>query len=185
MVNRIRQGKTPLDLTRRELYMKEFCEFWRLYLQAFPVQERRTLEQQKVVMKNEKYTIKYIFEGDLFIGFYTVWDLEEFIFIEHLAIDESFRGKGYGYRIMKEIIEGVNKIIVLEVERPVTEIAKKRIQFYERLGFKLNPYEYEQPAYQNNLPPVPMFIMSFPNQLGNMEFKVVREKLYRIIYNKK
>ncbi len=83
---------------------------------------------------------------------------------------------------MSSFIASANKKIVLETERPETDIARRRIRFYERLGFKLNRHNYTQPAYSPEKKPVPMFIMSHPKEITEQEFSAIREKLHKTVY---
>lgn len=46
---------------------------------------------------------------------------------------------------MEEYIRQSGKPVLLEVEPPLGEMEQRRIGFYERLGFHLNPYAYVQP----------------------------------------
>ena len=47
--------------------------------------------------------------------------------------------------MMGELISSTEKPIILEVERPVSQDAVRRIDFYESLGFHLNVFDYIQP----------------------------------------
>ncbi|MBR7146301.1 MAG: GNAT family N-acetyltransferase, partial [Oscillospiraceae bacterium] len=56
------------------------------------------------------------------------------------AVREDCRGSGIGSELLDELIGTLPHPICLEVEPPETEIAKRRIAFYERNGFS--------PAYE-------------------------------------
>lgn len=72
--------------------------------------------------------------------------------------------------------------IVLEVEPPDTDMAQRRISFYERLGFHLNPFEYMQPPLQKGQPELSLKIMSYPQTLTDAEFALYKETLYSKVY---
>ncbi|MCY6484755.1 GNAT family N-acetyltransferase [Clostridium aestuarii] len=162
--------------------MKEFSEIWTIYCESFPEDERRTARQQKEILSNDYYKLKSIYYDNVLAGFYGLWHLEHFIFIEHIAIDKKLRGKGYGSRTIKEIIRKSDKKIILEVEKPKNYEAKKRIEFYEKLGFHLNYYDYEQPAYDETKESVSLMIMSYPNKIATDEFKIIKNELYNRVY---
>ena len=161
---------------------KEFKEIWKIYEYSFPKDERRTLEKQTQTFKKTEYKLFAVYEAEL-IGFIAIWEFEEFRFIEHIAIKKEQRNKGLGTKLMKEFLD--SKIVVLEVERPNTEIDKRRIEFYKRLGFKLNTYDYIQPPYEEGKNPVPLYLMTHPKEITEQEFSKMKEKLFKTVYEQK
>ncbi|MMZ64037.1 hypothetical protein D1872_263320 [compost metagenome] len=72
--------------------------------------------------------------------------------------------------------------IILEVEPPEEEMARRRIGFYERLGFCLNAFDYVQPPLRQNAEELKLLIMSYPSPLTLQQFKDYRPILYREVY---
>ena len=79
-------------------------------------------------------------------GYIVTRKRDDLVFLLVLAIDEKMRGKGLGNAMVEEFKESVKdrKVILLEAENPEAtddenEIVnrKKRISFYEKLGFKV------------------------------------------------
>jgi len=163
--------------------MENFNEIWDIYNNSFPKDEKRDLKLQKKILKNPRYKMESLKDGEEIVGFITTWDLDEFLFVEHFAIDEKHRGKSYGKKFLERLIDTTNKKIVLEVEKPNTIQAKRRINFYERLNFKLNKYPYEQPAYDKDKESIPLMIMTYPNSIEKEEFNIVKDKLYNVVYS--
>lgn len=62
------------------------------------------------------------------------------------------------------------------------DLAQRRIGFYERLGFRLNPFEHVQPPLQKGHPELPLKIMSYPQTLTGEEFALLKEILYTRVY---
>ncbi|MDD3839148.1 MAG: GNAT family N-acetyltransferase [Clostridia bacterium] len=162
--------------------MENFKEIWDIYQYSFPKDERRTLDLQKNILQNPMYNLKSIYSHNDLIGFIAMWDLPNFLFFEHFAIKKECRGKGYGTKVLKDLLESVSKNIILEVERPTDNISKKRISFYQRLGFCLNDYAYFQPAYTQDKQAVPLLLMSYPSGLKDSEFNMVKKTLYQTVY---
>lgn len=150
---------------------------------AFPYEERRDCFDQKKCLKNKYFKFFEIYDGNTAVGFTALWVFENFVFIEHIAIDEDKRGGGYGSKAIELIKEKYNKPIILEAEAPVTEQQIKRIKFYERLNFKVNNFDYTQPSYHGG-EGVPLMILSYPNKLTNEEFeeflRETRREAYKI-----
>lgn len=165
---------------------KAFRSVWRIYLSSFSADERRQREKQIKLFADKSYRLFAIFNSkDKIAEFMSLWNLKDFIFIEHFAVKKVLRNKGMGKRAMKEFMARANKMIILEVEEPNTKTAKKRIRFYSAAGFKLNKYDYVQPAYGKNKKPVKLFLMSFPKKISKLEFCKIRKKIYSKVYKAK
>lgn len=161
-----------------------FDAVYELMVTSFPPSERRTYEDQKTLLGKPNYELKttHDSEGNL-LSFMTIWQLETSHFIEHLAVSPISRGTGIGASVMKEMLETSNKPVLLEVELPENDIAKKRIQFYERLGFHLNTFDYIQPALQPGEEPLPLLIMSYPSPIKEDNFSIFKQDIFFHLYN--
>lgn len=163
----------------------EFDQVFKLMQNSFPKSEYRTYENQKKLIQKKEYNlITKKDENNNVIAFISIWNLEGFNFVEHLAVSPACRGMGMGTKIMEEIIQASkNKNIILEIEPPCDEITDKRLRFYEKLGFKLNDYEYYQPSMQKNQKQLKLNLMSYPNPLNEDEFEKIKNCLYEKVYN--
>ena len=148
---------------------------------AFPYEERRDYSDQKECLENKYFKFFEIYDCDLAVGFTALWVFENFVFIEHIAIDEDKRGSGYGSKAIELIKEKYNKPLILEAEAPVTEQQIKRIKFYNRLGFNVNSFNYTQPSYHGG-EGVPLLILSYPNKLTDEEFDEFLRETRREVY---
>lgn len=139
----------------------EFVE--RVYIESFPSNERRSvLEFQHLILEEGDFTVYLLVENDDRVGMLTTWNFDDFIFAEHFAIGAEFRNEGYGKTVMNKFVEEISKPLLIEVEMPDTEIAARRIGFYERLGFnQWNDIAYAQPPYNEGDLPIPMILMTY------------------------
>jgi len=169
-------------VTAASAYFSDICQ---LYESAFPPDERRDLERQKALFARSEYRLFAAVDGGELVGLLSLWEFSDFVFMEHLAVDEKLRGKGIGTFIMNEYMKACGKRILLEVEPPRTRVQKKRVAFYQKLGFVLNPYPYIQPPYGPEKNPVPMFIMSHPAALDESGFSDARRKIHAVVYGLK
>lgn len=163
----------------------DFEKIWTIYEEAFPHNERRSWDLQIDIQNNPAYDLYPLWDAERIIGLIGTWDLDDFLFIEHYAIDNKCRGQGYGKSFLKRIIEETDKTIVLEVEKPENEISIKRIEFYKGLGFHCNPYNYLQPSYGKGKDLVPLLVMSYPQAIVEDDFDGIRDRLYREVYKHK
>jgi len=161
----------------------EFEKIFAIMKASFPESERRTYAGQKELLADPHYRI--ICEEDSnnrLVAFLAVWEFPMFRFVEHIAVDPTTRGSGIGGKIMAVYIEESSKPILLEVEYPDTELAQRRIGFYERLGFHLNSFEHVQPPLRKGESDLPLKIMSYPQILTEEDFYLYQEILYTNVY---
>lgn len=162
---------------------KQFEHIFALMKASFPTSERRNYTGQKELLADPNYRLITETNSDnQVIAFMAVWEFPSFRFIEHIAVDPNTRGSGIGGKIMASYMEESSKPILLEVEYPDTDMAQRRIGFYERLGFQLNPFDYVQPPLQKGETYLPLKIMSYPQILTEEEFTDRKEILYTNVY---
>lgn len=159
----------------------DFENIWPIFEEAFTSEFRRSREGQAALLKNPKYHLHiYGQQEDSPAGFMGCWHFDDFIFVEHFAVDKNLRGKGMGAKMMKDLLsEG--KLVILEVEEPDTEINRRRIGFYERAGLMFHDFPYFQPSFIRGEKPVPLKIMA-SRLLSAEEFCKYREKLFEEVY---
>ena len=73
-------------------------------------------------------------------------------------------------------------LIVLEVEKPETDLSIRRIGFYRRCGFSLCEKEYIQPAYRKGGEELPLFLMYTGTDTLDPQFETVRDNIHRKVY---
>ena len=115
------------------------------------------------------------------LGLLTTWHFEEFIYIEHFAIDPDLRSRGYGAEALKTFIAQQQCPIVLEAEPPTDKLSTRRIRFYERCGLTLYDFPYIQPAYTPESNPVELRLMGTLNT-DDTPLALVSKILHREVY---
>ncbi len=177
--------KTQMRLLRlKNITDNFFQEAWQLYEEAFPIEERKLLDEQSNILKNDNYHYDVLIDQNQFIGFILWWDFESYKFIDHFATSKHHRNKGIGSLILEKIITLNTKPILLEVELPTSNLNKRRIEFYTRHGFKLNQHYYEIPSVKNGQSPLQLLLMSHPNLLTASDVDIFIQKYHPIIYKK-
>ncbi|MDE6778157.1 MAG: GNAT family N-acetyltransferase [Alistipes sp.] len=155
----------------------------RLMEEAFPAEERRERAAQRLLTDSERrFSCYVVCDGGEPVGFVTWWDFDDFRYVEHFAMSPAVRNRGYGARAVRMLCEELRTPIVLEVERPDNDTARRRVGFYERQGFELWPDEYSQPPYSAAGCWVPMRMMAYGNLTRERDFARVRDSLYRAVY---
>jgi GNAT superfamily N-acetyltransferase len=143
-----------------------FAEFWSIYSQSFPLNERRDYDQQVAVLNKPDYQLDiYLVENKLY-GFISYWKSDELIFVEHLAIAPCFQRMGLGSALLKPFIERQTVPVILEIEPPAEEITYRRLRFYQSLGFVTNLHLHFQPPYHDGEHPLKLDILSYPQRIS-------------------
>ena len=163
---------------------KDFPQVFAIIEQSFPEDERRPLEEQQALFSEPRYSV-YVLGEEKIKAFIACWEFEDFIFIEHFAVDKNFRNLGIGSLILNKFLSMQEKRVCLEVEPPETEIAKRRIDFYIRNGFFLNEYDYFQPPISKGKKAIPLMVMTSGEGISKEEFGHIRDVLYEEVYKYK
>ena len=99
-----------------------------------------------------------------------------FVYVEHFCILPELRGMGCGRRAL-ELLQGMGKRIVLEIDPPEDAIAVRRKGFYERCGFVANPYPHIHPPYHRGNGGHALVVMSWPGALPPKEYSAFAQYL--------
>lgn len=157
-----------------------------LLINSFPPEEYRQLEElREFTDRTGNFHNNIIFNDELPIGFITYWDFKHFYYIEHFATNPVLHNGGYGKRTLEYLCDNLQRPIVLEVERPLEEMAKRRIKFYQRHGFKLWENNYHQPPYKPGDEYLPMYLMVHGALDEKRDFEEVKQTLYTEVYKVK
>lgn len=167
----------------RKLAPDDFEQVHDLMGCSFPLVERRHHDAQKALLDHPHYAINALYDDENRVrAFMALWEFEPFVFFEHFAVHPDCRNGGIGAGMLRELLSRIPKRVCLEVEPPETELAQRRIRFYERNGLFLNRYPYIQPPLNEESSPIPLMVMSTGSPLSPEEFATVKETLYREVY---
>lgn len=161
---------------------EDFDQIFAIMEESFPTDERRPYAEQKELLENPVYSLHITEQKNAFIA---TWEFDEFVFIEHFAVSKDSRNTGLGGKMLSEFLKKQEKTVCLEVELPLTDIAKRRIGFYERNGLFLNEYDYFQPPISKGKSIVPLMIMTSKSKVSEDIFNKIRDTLYREVYRYK
>ncbi|MFI3312813.1 MAG: GNAT family N-acetyltransferase [Eubacteriales bacterium] len=168
-----------------KMQVADFDQVNQLIEENFPPHEIRGYEAQKNLINNPSFHIFVLKDLDShqLKGFISVWDVDDFWFVDHFAVSETYRNQGLGGHILTALQEISQGKIFLEVDLPETEIAKRRIGFYERNGYVTNPYPYQLPALVSGGNIMNLMIMSWNTPLPLEKFTSLKNQLFKIAYN--
>lgn len=154
----------------------DWKQIWKIYESSFPDFEIRTKETQKRLLSEKDYYCTAILEYDELVGILFYWETDRMNYIEHLAIHPDKRGQDYGSQIMNNFCD-TEKLTLLEIDPPEDEISKKRLRFYENLGFVMNDYHFVHPSFLKEQKHHKLMILSYPNKVSQKDFDYFLEYL--------
>lgn len=152
-----------------------------IYLDAFPPAEQRPWDKI-MSLCGGKLNLTGIYIDMRLVGIITTWRFEHFVYIEHFVVDPMLRSQGIGRAAIHQLQQAVMPLpLLLEAEpEHLSEQARSRIKFYDRLGFHVIDRSYVQPPYDCYLPPVHLWLLSTDPALSPFEASLL---LHRIVYN--
>ncbi len=159
----------------------DFDGIYKILDESFPIDEKRPYERQRELLDDPIYSVYGIIDGEKVKAVAAVYRFENALFLEHLAVSREYRNGGLGALMLSELCK-LCSTVCLEVELPATEIAKRRIGFYERNGFYYNDYHYVQPALAEGQDPIELRIMTSGRALDEEEFIKLRDLIYEKAY---
>lgn len=162
----------------------EFEQIFDLMELSFPKSEYRDHDQQEQLLADSHYQIYTLTDAlsGFVKAFMAVWTFDELVYLEHFAVNPRFRNHGLGAVMLQELLASTPKRICLEVELPQTPLSSRRVAFYTRNHFVLNPYPYIQPSLGKGRAPQPLRIMTSEQAVSEEEFAQIRALLYRHVY---
>ena len=139
-------------------------EFRKLYRQSFPVFEQRTPPQQRDAFGRDAYRLLAFTENRLFLGFIACWDLATCRYVEHLAVNDRLRGRGYGSRLLGDV-------------------SAARLRFYQKCGFVENPYAHRHPPYRAGFAPHLLVVLTSGRAISEEEYQRFDDDLRNVVMN--
>ena len=169
---------TPLADAGHPHYIKDLFE------SSFPESERLSFDATRH-REDERFHFLVVEKDDDPIGLLTYWTFDDFVYVEHFAIDEEMRDQGFGKAAFLTFLSMQHSQVLFEVELPHDEVSEHRVEFYSSMGLCQNEQEYWQPSYSDpQRLEMQMLIMS-KYELDDDAFDECRAVLYSEVYGRK
>lgn len=99
--------------------ISEYIRLFNLYEKAFPRSEKKSIFMILSMQKCGATDIWYFEENGKFLGLAITINSPDIILVDYFAVSEKLRGKGYGERMLKAIIQHYEgRGVFLEIEVP-------------------------------------------------------------------
>ena len=149
-----------------------------IYTEAFPPEERRPWPG---VCDGSGPELMAVVRDGVPCGLVSFWRFDDFVYIEHFAVDAARRSGGTGAAVLAAFAQDAagSLPVVVEVELPESSPeATRRVGFYQRNGFTVATRTYLQPPYAPGLPEVALMLMA----TGSVDADAVARVLHRRVY---
>ena len=156
--------------------------FQKAYEGSFPLNERRSEAAQQAALDDGRYRLDAWLDDGRFIGFMGWWDFAPYRYVEHVAVAPESRSGGYGKSILEQWLASSAKPVLLEIEEPVDDLTRRRLGFYQRLGFIEIPGIHAQPNYQGGGPEARMQVLSWPAPISERQRLDFVDLLHREVW---
>lgn len=156
-------------------------EIFRSYCHSFPEEEKRDENDFWALFGNPKTHIISVSTENQTVGYIIFWELSDFIFVEHFEVFERCRNKNFGSKILKILQENFNKIILETEPEHLNDLAKRRVNFYQRNGFEILNKTYIQPSYGEGKQDLNLWLMG-TFQPKNLSQNIA--EIHKLVYQK-
>ena len=154
-----------------------------LYARAFPWHEQRESEAKRQALSHPRYALEAWFDEGVFVGLSGCWQFAGYGYIEHLAIDDTLRSRGYGKQLLAQILTRV-PLTILEIDPLTSEVAHKRLRFYETMGFCANPWAHRHPTYHQGIADHELIVLSYPQPINEAQYQRFVQDLRLVVMDR-
>lgn len=158
-------------------------KIFQAYTTSFPSDERRNDDDFWKIFTNPNAEILSIYKEN-FVGYFILWHLSNFVFVEHFEIFEEFRGQNFGSQALEFLAKKYPHLILETEPKALNEIAKRRVGFYQRNGFHIIKKDYIQPSYGEGKSPVNLWLMGNFSSPDEKFLERTITEIYKTVYQK-
>lgn len=167
-----------LPITSAEDYRVQ--EIYNSYSGTFPEEERRNWTQFVNLFSNPNVKIISVLHESKTVGYLIIWELSNYVFVEHFEVFAEFRSQKLGSYITGYLFKNYPRII-LEIEpEDLNEDAKRRYSFYQKNGFTLIDEMYVQPSYGEGKQSLDLWLLA---NYSPENIKEIKDEIYDIVYH--
>jgi len=150
------------------------------YSSTFPEDERRDWDKFVRLFVHPKVKILSVLNNTQNIGYLIIWELSNYVFVEHFEVFSEFRNQKLGSHITNYLFKNYPRII-LEIEpENLNEDSKRRFSFYQRNGFNLIDDMYIQPSYGETKKSLQLWLLA---NYHPENVKELKDEIYDIVYH--
>ncbi|MBP0612184.1 GNAT family N-acetyltransferase [Chryseobacterium sp. cx-311] len=152
---------------------------YKSYCSTFPEDERRSKDQFRQLFKNPKVKVLAILNELDNIGYLVLWELTDFVFIEHFEIFSEFRSLKYGSEMLAHLFRTYSHVVLEAEPEHLNDDAVRRIAFYSKNGFSVIDENYVQPCYEEGKNSLQLLLLA---NWAPEKTDWIKEEIYDVVY---
>lgn len=146
-----------------------YLQAMQLYQSSFPLHEQRKPDAQRAILKEPDYQFNLLMEEDHLMGGASLLG-NAGIYLCRASVHSATAARQHCGSRALELLEQRGKPVILEIDPPIDDISLRRKGFYERAGYRENPFTHVHPPYREGFAGHPLVVMSYPRQLEREEY---------------
>lgn len=159
-----------------------FASFRELYYAAFPEYQRRKSPDKAMVFRQTAYRLDAWSADSEFAAFMSWWEFPDMRYVEHLAVSPAKRSLGIGQKMFETWLPMAQTPAVLEIDPVVDELTRRRLAFYQRVGFVENDIKHSVPSLIERSVMTPGELLSWPRAFSRAEYDRLQGYLDRTAF---
>lgn len=163
---------------------EEFDQVYNIFEKSFIPSELRLYNEMLDYFMEQRFKIYGVKDSNIIKAAISVWEFNQFVYIEHFAVDPKYRNQNLGTIMINTIQDMYKRNIVLEVEPITDDMTYRRVEFYKRNQFCFNKYQYIQPPYRPLEEDVVLHVMTYPDPINKDQFTEITSLLCEKVYNR-
>jgi len=162
-------------------------DVWSLMMSTYLYERRRCRKQFEEIYQKTFYQMQELRnnKGNL-RGFVGYWEIKNWIAIEHIAVQPNENFREVITTLLKKLKTSYKDdfTIIKEIDILSNSSDVQEKEIFSNAGFLENPFVYIQPSFHKECANFPQRIMSYPSQITYVQFKELRNLLYKYVYGK-
>ncbi|MEG0024327.1 MAG: GNAT family N-acetyltransferase [Akkermansia sp.] len=162
-----------------------FVEANDIYTRSFPLHEQRSIQDLPDALAHPDFRYEIVLtDTRQMAAILCYWETHTFVYIEHFAVNSQMRGLGIGQFLLDDLKHKVSVPVILEIDPPIDDISKRRLEFYRRSHFITNEqFDYIHPPYTSDGVPFPLLVLSYPTELDEPTYRQFETYHHHTIIN--
>lgn len=153
-------------------------KIYEAYSTAFPPDEQRSYEQFMDLFANDDVSVSMIIDERSEVGYLIIWKFDRFIFLEHFEIFPEYRNRQLGSKVLAQLSQDSQTMILESEPATLNATAAKRIVFYKRNGFSVIEENYVQPPYDSTKNALNLWLLSNKKAEPESVIREIHKKVY-------
>lgn len=125
-----------MDFIIRKMIEEDLDQIEKIEKIVFPHGGWQKHQYQYEISTNPVALPYVLTDGKNIIGYYSIWQMFDYMTIATIAVNPKFQGQGFGNVLLMDIIHRSKSLNMKSIDLEVRVSNEKAIKLYEKFGFK-------------------------------------------------